>query len=143
MNKSYLHNTLESIRLSPIFFQKRTSNLTFKLNLTKHNYYIVQLFNNKLEENCVILAQNIIKQKVSPNLLYMRISGFQRLAGGTLMSFTLLYSVVFHLMFESVHSWWRIRSLFWTTTEKSSKKMKINKHSLNIYSTFAKLIDER
>ena len=105
MNKSYLHNTLESIRLSPIFLKKRTSNLTFKLNLTKHNYYIVQLFNNKLEENCVILAQNINKQKVLLNLLYISISGFQRLAGGTRMSFTLLYSVVFHLMFESVHSW--------------------------------------
>ena len=41
---------------------------------------------------------------LSVYLLYMRMSGFQRLLGGTLMSFTLLYSVVFHLMFESVHS---------------------------------------
>ena len=45
------------------------------------------------------------------NLLYMRMSGFQRLFGGTLMSFTLLYSVVFHLMFESVHSCKMIRSV--------------------------------
>lgn len=37
-------------------------------------------------------------------LLYMRISGFQRVAGGTLMSLTLLYSDTFHLMLESVHS---------------------------------------
>ena len=41
----------------------------------------------------------------------MRISGFQRLAGGTLISLTLLYSDVFHLMLESVHSWNKILEL--------------------------------
>ena len=38
------------------------------------------------------------------DLLYMRISGFQRLEGGTRMSFTPPYSASSHLMLLSVHS---------------------------------------
>ena len=50
-------------------------------------------------------------------------SGFQRFAGGTLMSLTLLYSEVFHLILESVHSYnqwhvnqtwqWKVKSFFY------------------------------
>ena len=41
----------------------------------------------------------------STDLLYIRISGFQRRAGGRRISLMSLYSEVFHRMFASVHSW--------------------------------------
>ena len=65
------------------------------------------------ETICMTDCHTVVKQsgfififKISSSyLLYMSMSGFQSLAGGTRMSFTLLYSVVFHRMLESVHSW--------------------------------------
>ena len=61
---------------------------------------------------------NIIKTLIPPTryqasnmrlrnvyLLYIRMSGFQRLLGGTRISLTLLYSETFHLILVSVHSW--------------------------------------
>ena len=71
-------------------------------------------------------------------------SGFQRLAGGTLMSFTLLYSVVFHLMFESVHSCKMIRSVI-SVLGQNVNEAKNATHAFDLiffFSTFAKLIDE-
>ena len=123
LSGSSVSNNIQQIWIRILFgFQKIFSNI-YKLSFELFEYSPqhclvgwVKCFTGTEEKTGLVLTltrhdpptryqTSNLREIIYIYLLYIRISGFQRLLGGTRISLTLLYSETFHLIFVSVHSW--------------------------------------